>query len=107
MNPYYKVNGHIIPKQWKINKAVYTIRFIKRFRDKEQEGECDFNKKLIRMIRNCSSLPRVFLHELQHAYLFEYGHQQIDDDFEHAIIAVHNDLIFDLLPLQLFDVEKL
>lgn len=63
------------PKHLNVNGQPYRIKFVKRFKDKAQVGECDPGDRIISIKRGIGQRETFFtlVHELLHAIEFEYG----------------------------------
>jgi len=61
----------LYPKSIRIGESRYQIRFLKRM--KGQDGNCDLEKKIIRIRKTMSNIDifAVFLHEFGHALAHE------------------------------------
>jgi hypothetical protein len=72
------------PKTLNIGDEVYTVKFVRKFKDRRTVGECDSSAKEIRIKtgQGPSETLKTFLHEVMHA-LFEFEH---DVNIPHKLI---------------------
>lgn len=63
------------PKKLYIGHEVYKIKFVKKFKDSRQRGECDSGKKQITVLEGMSKRSTIttLVHEVLHAIEFEGG----------------------------------
>lgn len=81
------------PKKLYIGHEVYKIKFVTKFKDKHQIGECDSEKKLIQVLKGMSSRSTIttLIHETLHALEFE-----LDIDIKHKTIYKLESALFEL-----------
>lgn len=73
--PKKKLKDKIPPKVRVTSKLSYEVVFIDAFPNENQVGECRYNEKQIVIKTGLSDSETwgTFLHELAHAWSFEYG----------------------------------
>lgn len=61
------------PKKLHIGHEIYKIKYVKRYRDKSQRGQCDPEKKEITVLAGMSKRSTIttLIHETLHAIEFE------------------------------------
>lgn len=91
-----------------IKGRVYEIHYVDKVDNQNNLGECDKNKKIIRIKRSLNEAERqaTLIHELFHAVLHEiYADALISDDLEEIIVENLSTYILDYLK-DLCDKEK-
>ena len=72
-----------IPKRLYIGHEVYKVKFVKKYKDPRQRGECDSENKQITILAGMSKRSTIttLIHETLHAIEFE-----CDFDIKHKLI---------------------
>lgn len=83
------------PKELLIGSQVYKIKFVRKFKDKEQVGECDPETKEIKIKCGLGSKDtlKTFIHELCHA-IFEFEN---DIELKHKLIYKFEEPIYQFI----------
>lgn len=83
------------PKTLQIGDQIYTIRFVRKFKDKDTVGECDPCDKEIRILQGQSPKQTLIclIHEVCHA-LIEFEH---DIEIKHKLIYALEKPIYQFL----------
>jgi len=58
------------------------------------DAQIDREKKTIKVSSRCRNAYKTYLHELGHAYLWEYGIRQMEADLEEVIVEVFVDFVW-------------
>lgn len=89
--------------KFKINNDEWTIREVDEaemgydMKNDYTLGVTEYKKQEIRLLKNYKGKKRTLIHELIHVWLFEYGHNQHDKEFNFEdvceIVASSNNFI--------------
>ena len=92
--------------EFEINNGLWTIEEVSE-EEMIREGEKDYTLGLtiyklqrILLLRNQKNIKKTLVHELMHVWLYEYGHNAQDRQFNHEdvceIVASCNDFVSDI-----------
>lgn len=72
----------IIPKTFSIFSTTYKIKEVKKVDSENSMGECDIDKKVIKLQKSLSLQDKevTFLHELTHTILLSLGYDDLSND---------------------------
>ena len=84
--------------EFEINNGLWTIEEVSE-EEMIREGEKDYTQRIL-LLRNQKNIKKTLIHELIHVWLYEYGHNAQDRQFNHEdvceIVASCNDFVSDI-----------
>jgi hypothetical protein len=72
------------PREILVGEQLWRVRFVRRFADRKQVGQCDASAHVISIMQGLGAAERlrVFVHEVVHALEAEYEFELAHDDVE-------------------------
>lgn len=109
--------------EFKINGTTWTIQEVdeatinNEMKNDGTLGITNYKTQIIMLLKDQSNIIKTLKHELMHVWLYEYGHNQVEKEFNYEdiceIVASSNDFVNEIInqylginPLYLCDANK-